>query len=242
MNKLKTIMISIILISCVSFNLHSVQIPEGMPKINLEITKRVVNLKGVIDFKLADEICQKLLDYDSDNNEIIFMFIDTPGGYVDAGQKIIDVMRAISSRIHGVVVGYCMSMGMHILVECDIRSALTNTEYLIHDVGLNLFYIQVRQAALIVRQALQLNNELLLHLHVHLKMKFDDLTYLSAMEWDFRIDDAFKIGAINNVVIKLKSKEKDSLKNIFWKEKVPSSDVKSFLLRTLKDANHVFLN
>jgi len=189
---------------------------KDIPQVDLKITERNVILKGPITFKMADKICQKLADLDAENNDPIYMFIDTPGGFVSAGYKIIDVMKLTKSPIIGIVTGWCMSMGIHILVECDKKYTFESAEYLIHDVGLNLYYVQVRVAYKYVLNAMILNEKMLKSLHKKLTISLKELTIYSSAEWYFDSKTAWDIGMIDKKIVKLNMDE-IHLNNVFKK-------------------------
>ena len=95
---------------------------------------RQIILTGEINKDLADSIARQLLILDSENNEPIYMYIDSPGGDVDAGFAIYDVIRFVKAPVYLVGMGLIASAATLVLlaVDKDRRVGLPNSRYLIH--------------------------------------------------------------------------------------------------------------
>lgn len=96
---------------------------------------RQIILSGEIDKELANKIVRELLILEAeDSSKTIFMYIDSPGGDVDAGFAIFDMIRFISSPVVLIGMGLVASAAALVLlaVPKDRRVALPNSHYLIH--------------------------------------------------------------------------------------------------------------
>ena len=96
---------------------------------------RQIILSGEINKDLADKIVRQLLVLEADDSEkTIYMYIDSPGGDVDAGFAIFDMIRFIKSPVVLVGMGLIASAAALILLSVDKenRVALPNSRYLIH--------------------------------------------------------------------------------------------------------------
>ena len=96
---------------------------------------RQIILTGEINKDLADEIARELLILDSEDPKApITMYIDSPGGDVDAGFAIYDMIRFISAPVNLVGMGLIASAATLILlaVPKEHRVGLPNSRYLIH--------------------------------------------------------------------------------------------------------------
>lgn len=96
---------------------------------------RQVLLSGEINKELADKIVRQLLVLEADDAEkTIYMYIDSPGGDVDAGFAIFDMIRFINAPVVVVGMGLIASAGALILLAADKkdRLGLPNSRYLIH--------------------------------------------------------------------------------------------------------------
>jgi ATP-dependent Clp protease, protease subunit len=98
--------------------------------------ERKVLLFGAIDDKLARDVTGRLLALASASDKPIDVFINSPGGHVESGDTIHDVIRFVDSvapvRIIGT--GWVASAGALIYVAGakDRRFCLPNTRFLLH--------------------------------------------------------------------------------------------------------------
>ncbi len=98
------------------------------------LKNRIIFLKGTVDRDSAYDIITKLLYLDSQNNEEINLYIDSPGGSVISGLAIIDCMDIIHSPVATFCIGSAYSMGAIILASGfkGKRYCLPNSEVMIH--------------------------------------------------------------------------------------------------------------
>ena len=83
---------------------------------------------------LAEKIIRQLLILEADSEEPIYIFIDSPGGDVDAGYAIFDMIRFVKAPVYCIGMGLVASAGALILLAADKsrRLGLPNSHYLIH--------------------------------------------------------------------------------------------------------------
>ena len=96
---------------------------------------RQIILSGEINKELAEKIVSQLLVLEADDAEKpIYMYIDSPGGDVDAGFAIFDTIRFISCPVVLVGMGLIASAATLVLlaVPKEMRVGLPNSRYLIH--------------------------------------------------------------------------------------------------------------
>lgn len=95
---------------------------------------RVLMISGEIDMKLAKEVTAQLLALSLDGDGDITMYINSPGGHVEAGDTIHDMMKFVKPRVKVVGTGWVASAGAHIFlaVPKKDRFCLPNTRFLLH--------------------------------------------------------------------------------------------------------------
>ena len=96
---------------------------------------RQIILTGEINKELADSIVRQLFILDSeDEKSPIYMYIDSPGGDVDAGFAIFDMIRFINAPVYLIGMGLIASAATLVLLAVDkgFRIGLPNSRYLIH--------------------------------------------------------------------------------------------------------------
>lgn len=95
---------------------------------------RQILLSGEVNKALAEKIIRQLLILEADSEEPIYIFIDSPGGDVDAGYAIFDIIRFVKAPVYCIGMGLVASAGALILLAADKsrRLGLPNSHYLIH--------------------------------------------------------------------------------------------------------------
>src|SRR3712207_1443614 len=99
------------------------------------LRERIVFLQGAIDDSIANVVVAQLLHLESeDPDKDVCLYINSPGGQVDAGLEIYDTMRFIKPDVQTVCCGIAMSMGSVVLCggTPGKRYSLPNSRILIH--------------------------------------------------------------------------------------------------------------
>jgi len=99
------------------------------------LEERIIFLGGPIDDDLANLIIAELLYLQKeDPQKDISMYVNSPGGSVDAGMAIFDTMNHISPDVSTIATGIAASMGAFILSSGakGKRFSLPNSSILIH--------------------------------------------------------------------------------------------------------------
>ncbi len=106
-----------------------------LPIVRKLLESRTILLCGPVTDDLAREVMAQLLVLDDlDTKKPIKVFINSPGGSVDAGFAIYDAMRFVSAPVHSVCAGLAASAATVILLGAakGRRWSLPNTRFLIH--------------------------------------------------------------------------------------------------------------
>ncbi len=95
---------------------------------------RTVLIFGGIDQKLAERVSAQLLYLDHINHDPIKLIINSPGGHVESGDTIHDLISFIESPVAVIGTGWVASAGTHIFLGApkERRFCLPNTRFLIH--------------------------------------------------------------------------------------------------------------
>lgn len=99
------------------------------------LNTRQVLISGEINKDLAEKVVRQLLVLEAaDAKKTIYVYIDSPGGDVDAGFAIFDIIRFIACPVVIIGMGLIASAATLILLAVDKkdRLALPNSRYLIH--------------------------------------------------------------------------------------------------------------
>lgn len=120
--------------------------PEQQPSSSGDFVSRIesellrtrkVLIFGDIHDRLARDVCSRLLLLaDRDADSPIDIYINSPGGHVESGDTIHDMVRFIRNdvRINMIGTGWVASAGAHIFLAGpkDRRFCLPNTRFLLH--------------------------------------------------------------------------------------------------------------
>ena len=99
------------------------------------LKERIVFLGSVIDDNVASLIIAQLLFLEAENQEKdIFLYINSPGGYITAGLGIYDTIHYIKPDVVTICMGQASSMGALLLAggAAGKRSALPHSRIMIH--------------------------------------------------------------------------------------------------------------
>jgi len=99
------------------------------------LKERIVFLGSMIDDNVASLIIAQLLFLEAENQEKdIFLYINSPGGYITAGLGIYDTIQYIKPDVATICMGQASSMGALLLAggTQGKRSALPNSRIMIH--------------------------------------------------------------------------------------------------------------
>lgn len=96
---------------------------------------RTVLLFGEISMRLAEVVSAQLLGLAAAGNEPIRVLINSPGGHVEAGDTLHDVIRFIGPKVLVVGTGWVASAAalVYVAAERERRFALPNTRFLLHE-------------------------------------------------------------------------------------------------------------
>lgn len=111
--------------------------PERRPEDALAerfLKTRTILLSGEIDKDQGERVIRQLLLLESLSADPITLFVDSPGGDVDAGYAIFDMIRFVKAPVTIVGMGLVASAAALILlaVPKERRLGLPNSHYLIH--------------------------------------------------------------------------------------------------------------
>jgi ATP-dependent Clp protease protease subunit len=100
----------------------------------LSFKSRFVLLFGEINDTVAHATCRRLLALSEQSDAPITMLISSPGGHVESGDAIHDMIRFVRAPVTTVGTGWVASAGAHIFLAPpkERRVCLPNTRFMIH--------------------------------------------------------------------------------------------------------------
>ena len=98
------------------------------------LANREVELVGDVDADSVNALIRELCYLQRQDPEgEITLYINSPGGSVDSGLALYDVMQAVSCPIRTVCVGLAASMAALLFISGDCRDMLPHSRLMIHD-------------------------------------------------------------------------------------------------------------
>src|SRR5580704_17491909 len=108
--------------------------PQSSPVAQALFKSRTVLIFGEVNMKMAERVTAQLLAHAAEGEGDIRVIINSPGGHVESGDTIHDVLRFVGPKIKMIGTGWVASAGAHIYlgVPKANRYALPNTRFLLH--------------------------------------------------------------------------------------------------------------
>ena len=100
----------------------------------LSFKSRFVLVFGEIDDQMARKTCERLIALSQESDAPIQLLISSPGGHVESGDAIHDMIRFVRAPVTTIGTGWVASAGTHIFLAAprERRVCLPNTRFMIH--------------------------------------------------------------------------------------------------------------
>jgi ATP-dependent Clp protease, protease subunit len=112
---------------------------EGAPVMSSDMQKhffqsRSVMIFGEVDMDLACKISSQILALSQASSDPIRVFVNSPGGHVESGYTIYDMLKFVKCPIHMVGTGWVASIAsiIYLATPKKFRFVLPNTRFLLH--------------------------------------------------------------------------------------------------------------
>ena len=98
------------------------------------LKNRTLTLFGEVNQEVARRTAEKLLALSYESDDPITLYISSPGGHVESGDVIYDMIQFIRPVVTTIGTGWVGSIATHIYLaaEKENRLCLPNTRFLIH--------------------------------------------------------------------------------------------------------------
>jgi ATP-dependent Clp protease protease subunit len=112
--------------------------PEEAPKPGMVeerlFKSRTVLITGQVEHKMARMVTAQLLALSAESDDWINVFVSSPGGHVESGDMIYDMLKFVGPKVRVIGTGWVASAGALIFVGAakENRFCLPNTRFLLH--------------------------------------------------------------------------------------------------------------
>lgn len=170
------------------------------------LSERIIVISGEIDTYICEFAKASLLYLESQSDEDITMYINSPGGSVYDGLGLVDVMDYIKCDIVTVNTGLCASMGAVLLCSGTKgkRKALKRSRTMIHQPIGGGWIQQASDMIIEAKQIDELKKELYEIISEKTGQKYDKVSQDSDRDYWMNAKEAKKYGMIDEILIKRK--------------------------------------
>lgn len=163
---------------------------------------RIILLVGEINDEMSSIIVSELLFLDSQNNEDINIYINSPGGSITSGMAIYDTIHYISSKVNTICIGMAMSMGAFLLASTSgKRYALPHSEIMIHQPYGGIEGV-VSDIDIQAKRLLKTKSQMIELLAKYTKKDINTIKNDIERDYYMSPDDALAYGLIDEIILK----------------------------------------
>ena len=171
------------------------------------LSHREVELVGEVDADSANALIRQLRYLQrEDPGAWVTLYINSPGGSVDSGMALYDVMQAVSCPIRTVCVGLAASMAALLFVSGAERGMLPHSRLMIHDP----LIVQTGGSALklkAVSDDLMETRQIIARVIAeHCGKSMEEILAKTANDCYFRAEEAVKFGLADHIITSLADK------------------------------------
>ena len=110
------------------------ELPLGKETETNLFKSRSIFIYGPINQELAQKVCSQLVALSSASDDDIRIFVNSPGGHVESGDSVHDMIQFVKPKVWMIGTGWVASAGALIYVAApkERRVCLPNTRFLLH--------------------------------------------------------------------------------------------------------------
>ena len=107
--------------------------PQSSPVAQALFKSRTVLIFGEVNMKMAERVTAQLLAFNESEGDIR-VIVNSPGGHVESGDTIHDMLRFVGSKVKMIGTGWVASAGAHIFLGAKKENlfCLPFTRFLLH--------------------------------------------------------------------------------------------------------------
>ena len=181
---------------------------EGLNRLDIRdemLDQRVLELMTSVDAESCAVVIRGLLHLQrQDSTTPITLYINSPGGEVQSGLALYDVMQAVSCPIRTVCLGMAASMGALLFIAGDEREILPHSRVMIHDpligAGAGGSALSVKARA---DDLMRIRDITAAVIAEHSGMSIERVFELTASDTYFEAEEAVEAGLADRVITRL---------------------------------------
>ena len=164
-----------------------------------------IEITGAIDAGSVSTAIRCLLHLQKEDQQLpITLYINSPGGEVQSGLALYDVMQAVSCPIHTVCLGMAASMAALLFIAGDQREMLPHSRVMIHDPliggGIGGSALSVKARADDLMRIRDITAQVISQ---HTGMNLEEVFELTAKDTYFEAEEAIANGMADRIITSL---------------------------------------
>lgn len=169
------------------------------------LASRELELTGPVDAESASSVIRSMLHLQKQSpEEPITLFINSPGGEVQSGLALYDVMQAIRCPVRTVCLGMAASMAALLFISGSTREMLPHSRVMIHDPliggGIGGSALSVKARADDLMHIRDITAQVIAQ-HTH--MSIEEVFELTAKDTYFEAEEAVAAGLADRIITAL---------------------------------------
>lgn len=168
------------------------------------LSHREVELVGEVDSDSVNALIRQLRYLQRmDPEGPITLYIDSPGGSVDSGMALYDVMQAVSCPIRTICVGLAASMAALLFVSGSQRDMLPHSRVMIHDPLIRQTGGSALRLKAVSDDLMETRRIIAGVIAEHSGKSMDEILEKTANDSYFRAEEAVEFGLADNIITSL---------------------------------------
>jgi ATP-dependent Clp protease protease subunit len=161
---------------------------------------RTVLIFGEVDMKMAERVTAQLLAYAESEGDIRVV-VNSPGGHVESGDTIHDMIRFVGNRVKMIGTGWVASAGAHIFLGAkkENRFCLPFTRFLLHQ-PLGGVRGQASDITIEAEEIIKMRERLIREIATETGQPYDKVVKDTERNFWMGADDAVKYGLAAKVI------------------------------------------
>ncbi len=161
---------------------------------------RTVLIFGEVDMKMAERVTAQLLAYAESEGDIR-VIVNSPGGHVESGDTIHDMIRFVGNRVKVIGTGWVASAGAHIFLGAkkENRFCLPFTRFLLHQ-PLGGVRGQASDITIEAEEIIKMRERLIREIAAETGQTYEKVVADTERNFWMGAEDAVKYGLVSRVV------------------------------------------
>ena len=182
---------------------------KGLQTTSLEdefLRNRIIFFNQSVNSESCNELIQKLMFLDQQDDKEVTIFINSPGGEVKSGFAVYDFIRLMRSPVRTVCTGICASMAAILFLAGTKREMLPHTEIMLHDPSYgnaDISGVKPNRIKEMLEDLIKLRDETVNLISERTGINVSDVYKITEKDTYFKAKEAVKCGIATGIITEL---------------------------------------